>query len=204
MNDPFVKPYATFTDRQLLQLISAHDTVAFATLYDRHAVMVYSLLLRVVRDPKTAEDLLQESFWQVWQKADQYAGTGTVGAWLLRIARNKAFDELRHQRCRPQFQEFQEFQEVEERGAFWPTGQSSSLEQQLLQQCTEQAISQALATIPTEQRRCLQLAFFEGLSHNAIAELTNTPLGTIKTRLRCGLAKVEHLLRGMGYQASYG
>ena len=120
---------------------------------------------------------------------------------MLRIARNKAFDELRHQRCRPQLQDLQE---IEEHGDYWTTGQSSSLEQQLLQQCSTQAISQALATIPTEQRRCLQLAFFEGLSHNAIAELTNTPLGTIKSRLRIGLAKVEHLLRGMGYQASYG
>ena len=201
MNDRSVKPIALCTDTELLQLISAHDTVAFATLYDRHAVMVYSLLLRVVRDQKTAEDLLQESFWQVWQKANQYAGTGTVEAWLLRIARNKAFDELRHQRCRPQLQDLQE---IEEHGDYWTTGQSSSLEQQLLQQCSTQAISQALATIPTEQRRCLQLAFFEGLSHNAIAELTNTPLGTIKSRLRIGLAKVEHLLRGMGYQASYG
>lgn len=201
MNDRSVKPIALCTDTELLQLISAHDTVAFATLYDRHAVMVYSLLLRVVRDQKNAEDLLQESFWQVWQKANQYAGTGTVEAWLLRIARNKAFDELRHQRCRPQLQDLQE---IEEHGDYWTTGQSSSLEQQLLQQCSTQAISQALATIPTEQRRCLQLAFFEGLSHNAIAELTNTPLGTIKSRLRIGLAKVEHLLRGMGYQASYG
>ena len=201
MNDRSVNPIALCTDTELLQRISAHDTVAFATLYDRHAVMVYSLLLRVVRDQKNAEDLLQESFWQVWQKANQYAGTGTVEAWLLRIARNKAFDELRHQRCRPQLQDLQE---IEEHGDYWTTGQSSSLEQQLLQQCSTQAISQALATIPTEQRRCLQLAFFEGLSHNAIAELTNTPLGTIKSRLRIGLAKVEHLLRGMGYQASYG
>ncbi len=201
MNDRSVKPIALCTDTQLLQLISAHDTVAFATLYDRHATVVYSLLVRIVCDPKAAEDLLQESFWQVWQKADQYAGSGTVAAWLLRIARNKAFDELRHQRCRPQFQELQELQET---GACWPIDQNISLEQQVLQQCTAQAISQALATIPTEQRHCLQLAFFEGLSHNAIAELTNTPLGTIKSRLRIGLAKVEHLLRGMGYQASYG
>lgn len=201
MNDQSVKPIALYTDTELVQLISAHDTVAFATLYDRYAAMLYSLLLRIVRDQKTAEDLLQESFWQVWQKAEQYAGTGTVAAWLLRIARNKAFDELRYQRCRPQFQEFQELQET---GACWPIDQSISLEQQLLQECIVQAISQALATIPTEQRRCLQLAFFEGLSYNAIAELTNTPLGTIKSRLRIGLAKVEHLLRGMGYQASYG
>jgi RNA polymerase sigma-70 factor (ECF subfamily) len=185
------------TDEALLLRIVQRDADAFEQLYDRHATAVYSLLLRIVRETATAEELLQETFWQLWQKADQYEGSGAVAAWLYRIARNKALDQLRRQQARPQ-------------PAHATTGtlerieapRRRGVEEQVNLLLNRQHIQLALEQIPVEQRQCLELAYFEGMSQQQIAEHTQTPLGTIKTRVRMGLSKLEHILRAVGYQGS--
>jgi RNA polymerase sigma-70 factor (ECF subfamily) len=92
------------SDEALLQLIAERDAVALETLYDRHAQMIHNLITRIVRDPAVAAELLQETFWQVWQACGQgqFRGEGVALAWLCRIARNKALDQLRRQKARPQ------------------------------------------------------------------------------------------------------
>lgn len=182
------------SDESLLRLISRKDVRAYELLYDRHAQTVHNLLMRIVRDGAIAEELLQEVFWQLWQKADQYEGAGSVAAWLYRMARNKALDQLRHQRARPQTAPAEP--DVLERS---PRFFTSSAESEVEQSWRRQQVLQALDSLPGEQRLCLELAYFDGMSQREIADRTNTPLGTIKTRMRIGMEKLERVLRAVGY-----
>lgn len=182
------------SDEELLARTVAQDVQAFEELYDRHAKTVYSLILRVVRDPEAAEELVQESFWQVWRKAEQYNGGGAVGAWLSRIGRNKALDHLRRVKARPQAAEGEP--EMMERIA---APDSQRVEAEVNRIWDRQHLQNALATIPDEQRRCLEMAYFDGKSQREIAEAMGTPIGTIKTRVRIGLEKLERSLRAVGY-----
>lgn len=185
--------YQGYSDEMLLQLVNGKDLWAYEILYARHAQSLYSLLIRIVREPTTAEDLLQETFWQIWQKSEQYSEKGSVAAWLHRIARNKGLDQLRSTKARPSTTN--DLRTVEQSTAYAYASAEQAVEQRLKQQ----HVVQALESIPSEQRVCLELAYFEGMSQREIAEHTSTPLGTIKTRMRIGLEKVERLLRASGY-----
>ena len=187
-------PYMNQSDELLLQAIGQGEISAFEALYDRHAPMIYSLLIRIVHDGNIAEELMQDTFCQVWQKAQQYNGTGAVQGWLRRIARNKALDQLRRQKVHSPVPT--ENLENFESSLF--LGQPS-VESEFEQVWTQQQVRQALNQIPNEQRLCLELAYFEGLTHQEIAEQMATPLGTIKTRIRIGMEKVERWLLGNGY-----
>jgi len=182
-----------YSDEILLQSVVLKESGAFEMLYDRHASNVYSILLHIVRDESLAEELLQETFWQVWQKAGQYNVKGTGSAWLHQIARNKALDQLRRQKVRlPILANDIEAYE-------WAIGPHQiTLESEFEQGWTREMIHKALERIPNEQRLCLEMAYFEGLSQQEIAEKTQTPLGTIKTRMRMGLEKIERLLLRSG------
>ncbi|MCX6046494.1 MAG: sigma-70 family RNA polymerase sigma factor [Chloroflexi bacterium] len=194
MQPSSIDKYRTYSDETLLQLISRKDLLAYEALYDRHAQTVHNLLKRIVHDSATAEELLQETFWQVWQKAEQYAEKGAVAAWLNRIARNKALDQLRHDKARPRMAD-DDIGMLEQSPTYSYEGAEKVVEQRLQQQ----QVNQALDNIPGEQRLCLELAYFEGMSQSQIAEYTSTPLGTIKTRMRIGMEKLERLLRASGY-----
>jgi RNA polymerase sigma-70 factor (ECF subfamily) len=190
------------SDEALLQLIAERSTEALETLYDRHAQTTYNLIIRIVRDPAVADELLQETFWQVWQACGQgqFRGEGVALAWLCRIARNKSLDQLRRQKARPQ-PVTTESEEDEQK--LWDqfVAAEAAVEQVSERAWDRQNLRQALTKIPAEQRLCLELAYFEGLSQRQIAEYTATPLGTIKTRLRMGLEKLEYILRMAGYRA---
>lgn len=185
------------SDEELLARTVAQDVRAFEALYDRHAKTVYSLILRVVREPEAAEELVQESFWQVWRKAEQYNGGGAVGAWLSRIGRNKALDHLRRVKARPQ-SDGGDVETLERIAA----PESHLVETQVGRIWDRQRLHEALAAIPDEQRLCLEMAYFDGKSQREIAEEIGSPLGTIKTRVRIGLEKLERSLRAVGYETS--
>jgi len=185
--------YQGYSDEMLLQLVNGKDLWAYEIPYARHAQSLYSLLIRIVREPTTAEELLQETFWQIWQKSEQYSEKGSVAAWLHRIARNKGLDQLRSTKARPSTTN--DLGTVEQSTAYAYASAEQAVEQRLKQQ----HVVQALESIPSEQRVCLELAYFEGMSQREIAEHTSTPLGTIKTRMRIGLEKVGRLLRASGY-----
>ncbi len=181
------------SDEALLQRIQQKDVLAYEQLYNRHAPTLYNLLMRIVRDQQIAEEVLQESLWLVWQRAEQYGGAGSVAAWLHRIARNRALDQLRHQQSRPQ-------RRPEEISALVaaPALQRPSAAHEAETAWRQQQLYLALSSLPVEQQQCLELAYFDGMSQREIAEQTNTPLGTIKTRVRIGMEKVERLLRAAG------
>jgi RNA polymerase sigma-70 factor (ECF subfamily) len=160
------------------------------------------LINRIVQDPAIADELLQETFWQVWQACgqNQFRGEGAPAAWLCRIARNKSLDQLRRQKARPRPVEVKPDENEETLWDQFPAPEPE-VEQLTARSWDRQYIRQALNQIPSEQRLCLELAYFEGMSQRQIAEYTATPLGTIKTRLRMGLEKLERILRIAGYQA---
>lgn len=187
------------TDEALLQNIANQDAAALELLYDRHAQTVFNLISRIVRNPAIADELLQETFWQVWKQADRYRGEGSAAAWLYRIARNKSLDQLRHAKARPQ--PVQTNSEADEQ-AVWVQlpAENAAVERQVEQGQDGRAVHQALQEIPAEQRQCLELAYFEGMSQRQIAEYTATPLGTVKTRIKMGLSKLERFLRAKGYR----
>jgi RNA polymerase sigma-70 factor (ECF subfamily) len=189
------------SDEALLQLIAQRDAAALEMLYDRYAQTIYNLIKRIVQEPAIADELLQETFWQVWQACapSQFRGEGAAAAWLCRIARNKSLDQLRRQKARPRPLEIKS-DEAEE--VLWDEfiATDVEVEQGIARSWDWQYVRRALTQIPSEQRLCLELAYFEGMSQSQIAEYTHIPLGTIKTRLRLGLEKLERILRVAGYQ----
>jgi len=193
----FSDKYTNYSDSVLLQAVIQKEIGAFEVLYSRHAPRLYHLLLRIVHDESMAEELVQDTFCQAWQKAGQYSGTGAVTSWLCQIARNKALDQLRRQKAHsPMLAENFELFESS------PVYRHPSLESEFEQAWTQQQVRQALSQIPNEQRLCLELVYFEGLTHQEIAEKMDTPLGTIKTRIRIGMDKVERWLLGNGYASN--
>lgn len=205
---------STSSDEVLLHRIAGGDRQAFEALYDRYATVAYSLILRIVRDRALADDVLQETFWQIWKRAGEYRGEGQVAAWLYRIARNRSLDEVRRQQRAPvaaveSLDAWQTDAGSAEAGSHTrhpllrrlaASRQSSDAASQFTQDQRRRHVQDALATIPHEQRTCLELAYFDGMSQQQIADHVNLPLGTVKTRMRMGLAKLEHILRAQGYR----
>ncbi len=175
-----------------MRLVAQGETAAYELFYDRHAQVVYSLLVRIVRERPIADELLQETFLQVWRNAEHYRGSGAAAAWLLRIARNRALDELRRQKARPQRAQV----ELSQAEFGQPLDRSGPDLQGHLDQ---RQVQQALATLPEDQRTCLELGYFDGLTQREIAEQLNLPTGTVKSRMRLALEKLERVLRGQGY-----
>ena len=185
----------TASDEELLTLIDQQDIAAYEQLYDRHAQTVFGLILRIVRNQTIAEEVLQEAFWQVWKSAAQYRNQGAATAWIFRIARNRSLDELRRQKVRPQAAEH-----VEVEAAVRNSGSHhQSAEYEAERQLNAERIQFVLGEIPVEQRTCFELAYFDGLSQREIAEEINVPVGTVKSRMRIGLEKLERLLRREGF-----
>jgi RNA polymerase sigma-70 factor (ECF subfamily) len=162
------------TDAGLLGCMAQRDPQALEAFYARHARPVFSLALAMLGDRTRAADLTQEIFLLVWRSAGAYQPGGSARGWVLRLTRNRALDALRQDKRR--------FQAVPTPPAHsWhtlpvPPGQADAVE------C--QAIRDALAALPQEQREALLLAFFHGLSHQDIATRLRTPLETIKARIR--------------------
>lgn len=194
---------AQATDEALLQRVAQQDVAAYEVFYDRHTQVVYSLILRIVRQTARAEELLQETFWQVWRGADSYRGEGAAVAWLLRIARNRALDELRRQKARPQPDETTVDERARTEQMERAMAQSAPLEDTVelavTRRWNQQQVQIALAEIPADQRVCLELSYFEGYSQREIAEHLALPIGTIKSRMRIGMEKLEYQLRSVGF-----
>lgn len=183
------------SDEELLQSIARRDAEAFEALYDRHAQIAYNVILRIVGEPRSAEELVQECFWQVWQKAGDFRGAGTAAAWLYRIARNRALDRVRQRKAQP----YMVGLETEESAASsMYYGYAPSVETTVEQSWQQQQVRQSLASIPEEQRMILELAYFDGMSQSEIADYLALPLGTIKSRMRLGVEKLERLLAATG------
>lgn len=176
-------------DVLLMTRISEGDQAALGTLYDRWVRPVYSVVVQLLKDADDAEDVVEETFWQAWQKASSYSEEkGPVANWLLTIGRRKALDRLRAKR-RHREDLLDDTDSVED----WASGDPSPLEMSEADERKARLI-EAMRSLPEEQRQALVLGYFRGLSQTEIASVTGEALGTIKTRMRLGMQKLREPL----------
>lgn len=179
---------AAAMDMQLMNRLAAGDRDAISELYDRHAAHVYALAHRILRNRTDAEDVVQEVFSQAWRTAPSYrAERGSVTAWLLVMARSRAIDRVRSRRTSEHSIDASDYQGL-------ASGEPTLTEGLIAHQRAD-AVRNALTQLPDEQRRALELAYFDGLSQSEIAAQLQTPLGTVKTRIRAALATLRRSLR---------
>src|SRR5919107_1953780 len=176
--------YLMLADEDLISLVEAADAEAFATLYDRHIRAAFSLAHRMMGERQASEDLAQDAFLKVWRGASSYrAERGSVRTWILSIVRNRGIDQIRSQASRRRAQE-----KIE---ASAPRSQPSEAFAETLRNSQRDQVREALNTLPPEQLKILELAYFSGFTQVQVSELLDVPLGTMKGRMRQGLKKMR-------------
>lgn len=167
-----------------MSLVQGGDAEAFAALYDRHSRAAYSLAYRMMGEKQAAEDLAQDAFLKVWRSAAGYrAERGSVRTWILSIVHNRGIDQLRSLASRRRTQE-----KVE---AEAPRSQPSEAFAESWRNSQREQVRAAMSTLPPEQVKILELAYFSGYTHLEIADMLGLPLGTVKGRMRLGLKKIR-------------
>ena len=173
-------------DADLLRAIARGDEESLAALYDRYRTILFGLLMRILNNRAEAEDVLQEVFVQVWQRARDFdENRGKAFTWLVTLARSRAIDRLRSLGSRS-------------RAVDEATKETSDVVVDAVEDAINnergEVVRAALKLLPETERATLLMAYFEGFSQSEIAERTNTPLGTVKTRMRSGMAKLRESL----------
>jgi RNA polymerase sigma-70 factor (ECF subfamily) len=153
-----------------------------ALVYDRYSQIVYSVALRVLADTGSAEDVMQEIFMQLWRNPQSFDGNrGSLGAWLAVIARHRAIDQLRKRKPETDIEDI-------------TVSVDTNLESETDRNIFLAKVRELLATMPGDQRKAMEMAFFEGLTHSEVAAKLGEPLGTVKTRIRTGLIAMRKAL----------
>jgi RNA polymerase sigma-70 factor (ECF subfamily) len=180
----------TLDDESLLRLIVQARPEALSELYDRYGRLVFSLAINALGDTATAEEVTQDVFLRVWQRAWQYrADQAKVSTWLASIARHRAIDQLRRQGARPDGQSLA-WADLSPQAEPVTAGPHQATELSI----RRQRVRAAVAQLPEEQKQVLALAYFRGYSQAEIAESLGLPLGTVKTRIRLAMDKLRDLL----------
>jgi RNA polymerase sigma-70 factor (ECF subfamily) len=175
-------------DEELMQLVYRGNAAAFEVIYDRHADAAFSLAFRMCRQRAQAEDVVQEAFLSLWRSGARYdRNRGSVRTWTLGIVHNRAIDALRRKTVRDRGLSTEEG--IEER---IPARERTELEFARRDEARE--IREALGQLPEEQSRVIELAYFGGMTHVEIASMLEVPIGTIKGRMRLGMAKMRMTL----------
>jgi RNA polymerase sigma-70 factor (ECF subfamily) len=163
----------------MLTRIGQRDENAMEEIFRRYSGPVYSVALRVLRDSSQAEDVLQEVFLQLWRKPAAFVqNRGSLGAWLVVIARNRAIDVLRRRKPSDSVDDV-------------VLASTVNVADEAERNTMMEKVRRVIADLPMEQRKSLELAYFEGLSHTEIASRTGDPLGTVKTRIRQALISLR-------------
>lgn len=191
---------ATDADDQLvIGAVAQGDSHALEILYDRYSAVVYRLAFRMLKNREQSEEIVQEVFWRVWRRSASFERErGRVAQWIFGIAHNLCIDEMRRMRARPN-----PMYDNDENPLI-PQLVDDHVDVPATAWANEQrrVIISALASLPSAQRQAIELAYFNGLSHQEIAEHLDRPLGTIKTRVRLGLQKLGSLLAFAGVHSS--
>lgn len=189
---PAVKPPARAANELQMQAwikrVVRQDEAAFGLLYEACVSRVYGLALRITRNAAQAEEVTEDTFWQVWREAPRFdASRGTVMSWLLTIARSRALDSLRAR---------DPAEAVEDAAALLDAHSADHTSPMDLIHATQtdHALHDALAALDPQPRQLIALAFFKGLTHDEIATHTGLPLGTVKSHIRRGLTTLKSLL----------
>jgi RNA polymerase sigma-70 factor (ECF subfamily) len=172
-------------DEDLMQLVRRGDAEAFELVYERHSTVAFSLAYRMTQSRNTAEDVVQEAFLSLWRSGARYdRARGSVRTWILGIVHNRAIDALRrafvHDRRRASDEGLEERFAAPER-----------TDVEVARRDEAREVRDALAELPTEQSRVIELAYFGGYSLIEIASMLDTPIGTVKGRMRLGLEKMR-------------
>lgn len=192
--NPFRKPApadpATFVDDDLIRAVASGSVPALSALYDRFARLIFSLAVNIVSDSALAEEITQDVFVQVWNKAGTFhADQGHLNTWLSSITRHRAIDMLRRRGVR-----------MESHQVGWDDSTTPDLpddflvEENLETQQRQRRVRMAVAALPENQQRALALAYFKGYTHQQVAEELGEPLGTVKTRIRLAMQKLREVL----------
>jgi RNA polymerase sigma-70 factor (ECF subfamily) len=174
-------------DERIAELLAEGSPEAIELLYDAYGTLAYTLALRIVTDPHTAEDVIQDAFLAVWRRADQFRSErGTVKSWLCQVVRNCAIDRLRSNRRKVAMDVPIDAATAEPSVSDTWAGVAAAL--------TRQEVQVALRTLPPEQRQTVELAFFDGYSQTEISRAMDVPLGTVKGRARLALTRLRGVL----------
>jgi RNA polymerase sigma-70 factor (ECF subfamily) len=180
------------SDPELVAGLAAGDVEALRTLYQRYGTLAYTLALRILGDSGRAEDVVQDCFMRVWTHAASFdPDRGSLRTWLLTTVRHRAIDYLRGRPGKAR-RELELTPEVPAHGA------GSDPWRDVSESLERQAVRQAMASLPPDQRQVVELAYFGGYTQREIAEIVSVPLGTIKGRTRLALEKLASYLQGRG------
>lgn len=179
-----------FADEELMELVRAEDPRAFEAIYDRHSSPAFSLAYRMVGKRSLAEDIVQEAFLSIWRSRARYQRErGSVRTWILGIVHHRSIDALRrnlvHERRRAGSEGIEEREQ---------SGELTDVE--VIRRDESRSIRSALDGLPREQSKVIELAYFGGFTHSQIARMLETPVGTVKGRMRLGLDKLRQALGG--------
>ncbi len=177
-------------DGELVLRVCQRDPEALGAIYDRYAHVAYAVVLRITHDPAATEDLLQELFIRLWNRAREFdASRGALGVWILSIARNMAIDYVRSAHARFS----QRLAPVEHLDHLHSASTRSEPESVIDRART---VRTALSSLSANEKQVLELAYFEGCSHSEIASRLGAPLGTVKSWMRAALGRLRESVKG--------
>lgn len=175
-------------DRALVLRVAARDESGLAGLYDRYSAQVNGLALTILRDPALAEEVTHDVFLRVWERPEAFdPARGTFAGWLFRVARNRAIDLLRRHRE-------SSLGDLESGPGAWIADPDPTPEEQTLTGLRRLEVLNALDSLPADQRRLLEMAYYTGLSQREIAERLERPLGTVKSQIRSAMRRLADRL----------
>ncbi len=178
-------------DEGLLTRVARRDKRALEVLYDKYASPALGLAMRILGERAVAEEIVQEAFWRVWKRASTYdAGRGQFAAWLFGIVHNLAIDELRRRKAHPNAASI----DLEDESVVDIPDVQVDVAEAAFQQVNGEQVRSALRALSESQRAVIELSYFEGLTHQEIADRLGEPLGTIHTRARLALQKLREEL----------
>jgi RNA polymerase sigma-70 factor (ECF subfamily) len=178
------------TDAALMERVRQGDTGALETLYDRYARPVYSLVLRISQQPASAEEIVQDVFLQLWRSAERFQiSRGPLEPWLFTMARNRALDFLRLKREKQRRREDSADSDLPFSAVTRPDPEG-----EIDQSRRTEKVLALMSSLPEAQRRAIELAFFEGLSHSEISAAMGEALGAVKSWIRGGLLRLRESL----------
>ena len=182
-------------DQELIRGLLAKEPKSLERLHQRYRAVLKSIIMQVLHDDTEADDVLQEVFLQVWERAHSYsAGKGKLVSWLCTLARRRAIDRLRqhsaYRRATDRYETSCNHHDKE-------FDETHLVERDAYRDDIRELIHQQLAALPPKQQQVIQLAFFENRSQREISVLTHTPLGTVKTRIELGMKKLSHAFGGL-------
>jgi RNA polymerase sigma-70 factor (ECF subfamily) len=187
------RPLAHLSDEALVALLARSEQSALAELYDRYGRIAYGLALRVLRDEALAEDAVQEGFLDVWRTAARFMPErGKASTWILTLVHRRAVDVVRREERR----RADSLEHAPEQGG-------GDVHEDAWLRLQRERVQEALKQLPDPQREALELAYYGGFSQSELAERLGQPIGTIKSRMFTGLARLRELLGEPGTEISW-